>query len=97
MEEKLREELTDALIRETVRLGYPAEFGKAIAIGLGTESTMRRMIGYLKSAAPGSMEEIADEMMAILADRDKWMEKKKSEYYNQKYNLFLREGLDEDE
>ena len=97
MEEKLREELTDALIRETVRLGYPAEFGKAIAIGLGTESTMRRMIGYLKSAAPGSMEEIADEMMAILADRDKWMEKKKNEYYNQKYNQFLRGGLDEDE
>ncbi|MDD5987674.1 MAG: hypothetical protein PUC26_07740 [Eubacteriales bacterium] len=62
--------------------GYPKELGTMIARELGTPSTMNRMIAYLLSAEPGSAEEIVDEMLAIIADRDKWREKKINEYYN---------------
>ena len=40
-------------------MGYPKEFGIAIANNLRTEKTMSRMIGYLRNAKPRSAEEIA--------------------------------------
>ena len=75
------------------RMGYPDSFGRAIADGLGSEKMMTRMMGYLRSAKPQSAEEIADEMLAILDDRDRWIKKKSMEYYNAKYNEMLYTGL----
>lgn len=77
------------LIAAIVAKGYPEAFGKVIARNLGSENTMRRMTGYLRSANPRSAEEIADEMLAIMSDRDRWVEKKKSEEANAKYNEYL--------
>ena len=51
------------LIDTVVHMGYPEEFGKAIAKNLGSEKTMRQMTAYLYSAKPRSAEEIADEML----------------------------------
>lgn len=85
------------LIDVIVRMGYPPEFGAAIAAELGTESTMQRMIGYLHNAKPRTAEEIADEMLAICDDRDRWVQKKKAEYYNSKYNELLYYGLGNDD
>lgn len=85
------------LIQAIVRMGYPEEFGKAIAKNLGSEKTMRRMTAYLRSAKPRSAEEIADEMLAIMEDRERWVKKKKTEYYNRKYNEMLYYGLEGDE
>lgn len=70
-------------------LGYPGEFGAVIAKSLGSVSTMDRMAGYLRRMRPTSAEEIADEMLAIVADRDRWVEKKQNEFYNEKYNEWL--------
>jgi hypothetical protein len=92
-----REELRKELIDTIVNMGYPAEFGQAIAGQLGTEMTMNRMIGYLHRMQPQSAEEIADEMLAICDDRDRWRKKKEAEFYNQKYNELIYEGFADDE
>ena len=82
------------LISRIVRMGYPEEFGKAIARNLGSEKTMRRMSAYLANAKPRSAEEIADEMLAIMSDRERWIQKKESEQANARYNQILNEGLE---
>ena len=82
------------LVRAIVRMGYPEEFGIAIADNLRTEKTIGRMIRYLDHAKPRSAEEIADEMLAIMDDRERWIQKKSAEYYNRKYNELLYYGLE---
>ena len=90
---KTEQEQWDAAFEEVVEaiadLGYPGEFGAVIAKSLGSVSTMERMAGYLRRMRPTSAEEIADEMLAIIADRDRWVEKKQNEFYNEKYNEWL--------
>ena len=41
--------------------------------------------------APERAEDMVDEMLAIQSDRDFWVDKKKSEYYQQQYNQMLWE------
>ena len=90
---KTEQEQWDTAFEEVVEaitdLGYPGEFGAVIAKSLGSVSTMERMAGYLRRMRPTSAEEIADEMLAIIADRDRWVEKKQNEFYNEKYNEWL--------
>ena len=74
------DEAYEALLAAVVARGLPPEFGQALAAGLGTENAIRRMTGYLYGARPRSMEEIADEMVAICEQRDRWIERKKSEW-----------------
>ncbi len=81
------------LIEAVVAKGYPEQFGRDIARNLGSENTMRRMTSYLYMAKPRSAEEIADEMLAIMDDRERWKEKKEAEYYNSRYNDLLNRGL----
>ena len=81
------------LIETLVRMGYPEELGRAIAKNLGSEKTMRRMTAYLCSAKPRSAEEIVDEMLAIMSDRERWIRKKKAEEANARYNELLYYGL----
>jgi len=88
-----RGRISQELVNIVVRMGYPKEFGIAIANNLRTEKTMSRMIGYLRNAKPRSAEEIADEMLAIMEDRERWTKKKEAEYYNAKYNEMLYFGL----
>lgn len=85
----------EELVAAVVSCGFPAEFGQALAVGLGTENAMRRMTGYLHGARPRSMEEVADEMVAICEQRDRWVERKKSEYYQSKVNEFYNRDRDE--
>ena len=91
-----REQIHRDLVRTIVRMGYPKEFGIVIADNLRTEKTMSRMIGYLNQENPRSANEIADEMLAIMEDRERWIQKKTAEYYNGKYNELLWYGLGED-
>ena len=85
------------LVGTIVRMGYPEEFGRMIAKNLGSEKTMRRMTNYLRNAGPRSAEEIADEMLAIMSDRERWIRKKEAEKANAKYNELLARGLGTDE
>ena len=81
------------LLETIVHMGYPEEFGKVIARNLGSENTMRRMTVYLHSVKPRSAEEIADEMLAIMSDRERWIAKKEAEAANARYNEILNNGL----
>ena len=87
---KVCRELVDTI----AGMGYPEEFGVMIAENLHSEKTISRMLGYLRNAHPRSAEEIADEMLSIMYDRDRWIKKKSAEYYNEKYNELLYYGLD---
>ena len=95
MDERTR--IRASLVRKISEMGYPEAFGMAVADNLRTEKMMSRMIGYLRSAKPRSAEEIADEMLAIMDDRARWIQKKEAEYYNRKYNEMLYYGLDVEE
>jgi len=78
-------ELVDAAVEQ----GYPEEFGTLLAKNLGSERAMRRMAGYLRQARPQSVEEIADEMLAIMSVRDRWAQTKQAERANSAYTEFL--------
>lgn len=88
-----REERFWELVDVVIGMGYPESFGIEIARILRTEKMLNRMIKYLRGAHPTSAEEIADEALAIAEQRDRWVQKKRSEYYNMKYNEILNDGL----
>lgn len=78
----------DDLLEAVRELGYPEELGAALAAGLGGEWSMRRMAGYLRGARPRTMEEIADEMVAILDQRQAIVERKMAERSQDALNAF---------
>ena len=92
-----REEAREALIAAIEQLGDPAEFGMVIASQLGGEKSMRRMTAYLRGANPRSPEEIADEMLAILDDRSRWVETKISQRANDKLTQFYNRPRDDED
>ena len=83
--------IQNQLNEEIRRLDLPVEFALVLAGELKTEKMISRMVGYLRHMPKASPEEIADEMLAILADRDTWREKKINEFYNGRYNQYLNE------
>lgn len=85
------------LVRTTARLGYPAEFGQLLADELRSEVAMRRMAGYLRQARPTSIEEIADELLALKANQARWVEQKVSERANASITAFYNRPRDEDD
>jgi len=80
-----RDAARQELIRATVALGYPEEFGVVMAGELRGPQSMRRMAAYLRNAHPRSPEEIVDEMLAIIQLRESWVRKKQAEEANAKY------------
>ena len=85
------------LIETIAGMGYPEEFGKAIASDLGYEKAIRRMTSYLRAAKPRSAEEIADEMLAIKSDIESWIKKKEAEEANARYNQLRYDGFGSEE
>ena len=92
-----RERIYKELVKAVIKKGFPEELGIAIAENLRTEKTMQRMIGYLKQVKKASAEDVVDEMLAIMDDRERWVKKKTAEYYNRKYNELLYYGLGNEE
>ena len=70
-------------------IGYPQELALVLADELRGEKSMRRMAAYLRAARPKSMEEIADEMLAIIEQRNTWVNKIISEQAQSSFNEFL--------
>lgn len=87
----------EKLIEILKKRGYPAEFGLMIADTLKSNKAINRMIAYILEFDPKKPEDIADEMLAIQSDIEKWKNKKVAEYYNGKYNELLNNGLDTDD
>lgn len=78
-------ELYDILLKR----GYSQEFCEQITLNLNTDWTAQRMIGYLSHYRKLPMEEIVDEMLAILSDRNRIMQKKEMEATNAKWNEIM--------
>ena len=87
----------DELVSVIISLGFPGKFGDQIAKQLGSPKAMQRMIGYLKTMKPHSAEIVADEMLSICTEIDRWKEKKACEEANANYNRMLWEGLFDEE
>ena len=78
--------------------GYPESFCDLVTKNLNTDFTATRMMGYLYRYSNPRLEDVADEMLATLDDRNRIMEKKELEEINKKWNEFLHTGIpDEDE
>lgn len=77
-----------------LRRGYPEPFCDQVTRNLNTDWTAQRMIGYLLHYKKLPMEEVVDEMLAILSDRNRIMQKKELESSNAKWNEYLNERYD---
>lgn len=74
--------------------GFPEEFCKEVAYKyMNTDFTATRMLGYLYRISQTSIEEVVDEMFAIISDRNRFVEKHKSEQAQARVNQIYREGL----
>ena len=81
-------------------LGYPESFALLIAREMSTEYTAGRIIAYFGRAGKPSLEEVADEMLAIQADRDKFVDKHINQHAQEVINRVYaerRSGDDEEE
>ena len=94
---KPRSEKSMELYRLMERRGYPEEFCDIVTQNLNTDFTARRMIGYLSQYGHPPLEEIADEMLAILSDRNRIMQKKEMESTNAAWNRMRAQGFGEEE
>ncbi|MBE5959578.1 MAG: hypothetical protein E7254_12050 [Lachnospiraceae bacterium] len=85
-----KSEKSKELYEIMLKKGYPAGFCDEITKNLNTDFTARRMIGYLMQYDKLPLEEVADEMLAILSDRNRIMEKKELEAVNARWNEMMR-------
>lgn len=83
------------LYKALTEKGYPEELCQEIAYKyLNTDYTATRMLGYLyRMTASPRVEDMVDEMLAILSDRDAIMRKKESEHAQAAINQIYEKGL----
>ena len=87
-------ERTDELYKVLLDRGYPKEFCAEIAYkNMNTDYTATRMLGYLYRINDPRIEDLVDEMLAILSDRDAIIPKKKMEHAQAVINEIYRNGL----
>lgn len=77
-----------------LKKGFPEPFSKEVAYKyMNTDYTANRMLGYLYRISQTSLEEVVDEMFAIISDRDRFVDKHKSEHAQARINQVYRDGL----
>ena len=87
-------ERTDELYKVLLDRGYPKEFCAEIAYkNMNTDYTATRMLGYLYRVTDPRIEDLVDEMLAILSDRDAIIQKKEMEHAQAVINEIYRNGL----
>lgn len=70
-------EKTKELYKVLLSRGYPKEFCAEIAYKhMNTDYTATRMLGYLYRVSNPRIEDLVDEMLAILSDREAIIKKK---------------------
>ncbi|MCQ2518911.1 MAG: hypothetical protein MJ107_00125 [Lachnospiraceae bacterium] len=94
---KPRTELSLKLFELMCERGYDRGLADLVSRNLNTDFTARRMIGYLKYFDHPSDEEVVDEMLAILSDRNRIMQKKECEASNARWNQILAMGFDNED
>lgn len=75
---------------------YPEEFCDLVTQNLNTDYTAIRMIQYLSHYQHLPMEEVVDEMLSIISDRNRIMEKKQLEQVNASWNRHLEKRREEE-
>ena len=87
-------ERTDELYKVLLDRGYPKEFCAEIAYkNMNTDYTATRMLGYLYRVTNPRIEDLVDEMLAILSDRQAIIQKKELEHAQAVMNDVYRNGL----
>lgn len=87
-------ERTDELYKVLLDRGYPKEFCAEIAYkNMNTDYTATRMLGYLYRVSDPRIEDLVDEMLAILSDRAAIIQKKEMEHAQAVINEIYRNGL----
>ena len=87
-------ERTDELYKVLLTKGYPKELCAEIAYkNLNTDYTATRMLGYLYRYTEPRLEDVIDEMIAILSDREEIIKKKEMEHAQAVINEIYRNGL----
>lgn len=90
----MREGKPQELYRVLIEKGYPEEFCAQIACTyMNTDYTASRMLAYLHRAGHPRMEDIADEVLAVLSDREQWIRKKEMEKAQAVINDVYQNGL----
>lgn len=84
---------SEELYQVLIKRGYSKEFSEAISNQLNTTWTANRMLGYLRYLPKLREEDIVDEMLGILDDRDRIIQKKEAEYYQSKINELYQFGF----
>ncbi len=64
-----------AVTQRLMQMDFPADFADLVGQELNTDFTAEWMLRYLDAAQPDSMELVADEMLEILAFRDRCIQK----------------------
>lgn len=87
-------EKTKELYKVLLSRGYPKEFCAEIAYKhMNTDYTATRMLGYLYRVSNPRIEDLVDEMLAILSDREAIIKKKEQEYAQAVINDMYERGL----
>jgi hypothetical protein len=87
-------EKTEELYKVLLSRGYPKEFCAEIAYKhMNTDYTATRMLGYLYRVSNPRIEDLVDEMLAILSDREAIIKKKELEYAQAVINDMYERGL----
>ena len=85
---------TDELYKALQQKGYPDSLCREIAYKqMNTDYTATRMLGYLYRISDPRPEDVVDEMLAILSDRNAIIQKKELEHAQATINKVYREGL----
>lgn len=87
-------ERTDELYKILLSKGYPKELCAEIAHkNMNTDYTATRMLGYLYRISNPRIEDLIDEMLAILSDRNAIIQKKELEQAQSVINDVYQNGL----
>ena len=90
----MKTERTEELYKVLLTKGYPKELCAEIAYkNLNTDYTATRMLGYLYRYTEPRLEDVIDEMIAILSDREEIIKKKEMEQAQAVINEIYRNGL----
>ena len=87
-------ERTDELYKILLSKGYPKELCAEIAYkNMNTDYTATRMLGYLYRISNPRIEDLIDEMLAILSDRNAIIQKKELDQAQSVINDVYQNGL----
>lgn len=87
-------ERTEELYRLLLSKGYPETLCRQIAYEyMNTDYTATRLLGYLYRVSSPRVEDVVDEMLAILSDREQIIRKKEMEHAQAVISEIYRNGL----